>query len=229
MCRVVLPGRFTGLCCWALLLSASIFFHAVQLALVDWLHTGLCTHGACARRPASVQAVAATFLRPHPVRIFVGGTEEGLVAHTGIVQDIRVVHEGAKKGLLQKLVAALGTRAPSAAEPKTLHKTLVFVSKKTLCDELTAEYAAMGLPYGVDGLHGDRDQRDRMTVMKAFKEGTTRLLFATDVAARGLDVADITSVINYDFPVQRGVGGIEDYVHRIGRTARAGVRRGQCE
>jgi ATP-dependent RNA helicase RhlB len=59
--------------------------------------------------------------------------------------------------------------------------------------------------------------------VKNFKESKTKLLFATDVAARGLDIADISHVINFDFPIQRGAGGIEDYVHRIGRTVRFGV------
>ena len=162
-----------------------------------------------------MQAIAATILRPHPVRIFVGGTEDGvLVAHTAIAQDVRVVSPVAKPRLLRELVAGL--------DPT--HKTLVFVRRRRLCDELTEEYSTAGLPYGVDGLHGDREQRDRAAAMKGFKEGRTKLLFATDVAARGLDVSDITLVINFDFPVQRGAGGIEDYVHRIGRTARAGGR-----
>jgi len=57
--------------------------------------------------------------------------------------------------------------------------------------------------------------------MEQFKRGSIRVLVATDVAARGLDVKDIEVVINYDFPA--GVNGVEDYVHRIGRTARAGA------
>ena len=60
-----------------------------------------------------------------------------------------------------------------------------------------------------------------MKVMEQFKRGTIRVLVATDVAARGLDVKDIQVVINYDFP--GGVNGVEDYVHRIGRTGRAGA------
>ena len=59
--------------------------------------------------------------------------------------------------------------------------------------------------------------------MNAFKTGQTRVLFATDVAARGLDVKDITHVICYDFPKPKGASGIEDFVHRIGRTARGGA------
>ena len=64
------------------------------------------------------------------------------------------------------------------------------------------------------GQHGDKKQEERDWVLKEFKEGKSPILVATDVAARGLDVKDIKYVINYDFP-----GSIEDYIHRIGRTA----------
>ena len=72
--------------------------------------------------------------------------------------------------------------------------------------------------YWVDALHGDKQQFLRTKVMESFKRGQLRILVATDVAARGLDVKDIECVINYDFPL--GNNGVEDYVHRIGRTAR---------
>ena len=71
---------------------------------------------------------------------------------------------------------------------------------------------------------GDKDQRERTRTMNAFKDSRINLLCATDVAARGLDVKDITHVINFDFPLTKGAGGIEDYVHRIGRTGRAGAK-----
>ena len=87
---------------------------------------------------------------------------------------------------------------------------------------------------GILGVHqmilqdpGAREQVDRTRVVKEFKATSIDILFATDVAARGLDITDITHVINFDFPVQRGAGGIEDYVHRVGRTGRAG-RKGSA-
>jgi superfamily II DNA/RNA helicase len=58
-------------------------------------------------------------------------------------------------------------------------------------------------------------------------QGKIRILFTTDVAARGLDIDGVGTVVNVDFPLQRGAGGIEEYVHRIGRTARAG-RKGDA-
>ena len=71
-------------------------------------------------------------------------------------------------------------------------------------------------------LHGDRPQWERTKVMNAFKNGQLRMLIATDVAARGLDVKDVGVVVNFDMPA--GVNAVEDYVHRIGRTGRAGPK-----
>lgn len=71
--------------------------------------------------------------------------------------------------------------------------------------------------FEVGALHGDMDQRARMATLDAFKEGRLRLLVASDVAARGLDIPEVSHVFNYDVPTHA-----EDYVHRIGRTGRAG-------
>lgn len=67
--------------------------------------------------------------------------------------------------------------------------------------------------YSVGGLHGDLSQNARMDALQNFKSGQTRILVATDVAARGLDIPNVELVINYTFPLT-----VEDYVHRIGRT-----------
>jgi len=66
-------------------------------------------------------------------------------------------------------------------------------------------------------IHGDRSQREREMALESFRSGRTPILVATDVAARGLDIASVAHVINYDLP-----NDIDDYVHRIGRTGRAG-------
>jgi superfamily II DNA/RNA helicase len=71
--------------------------------------------------------------------------------------------------------------------------------------------------FNVGGLHGDMDQRARMAMLEAFKAQRIPLLVASDVAARGLDIPDVSHVINYDVPIHA-----DDYVHRIGRTGRAG-------
>lgn len=68
-------------------------------------------------------------------------------------------------------------------------------------------------------IHGDKQQLQRDRALQQFKTGKVKVLVATDVASRGLDIPDVELVINYDFPKQ-----IEDYVHRIGRTGRAGKK-----
>lgn len=67
-------------------------------------------------------------------------------------------------------------------------------------------------------IHGDRSQQSRLETLNAFKDGSLRVLVATDIAARGLDIAELPFVINYEMPAQP-----EDYIHRIGRTGRAGA------
>merc|ERR1719198_1636988 len=95
-------------------------------------------------------------------------------------------------------------------------KILIFAETKRGADQLTLEMRTAGLP--ALSIHGDKKQEEREWVLEQFKKGKNPILIATDVAARGLDVKDIKFVINYDFP-----NNIEDYVHRIGRTGRAGA------
>jgi len=92
---------------------------------------------------------------------------------------------------------------------------MVFCSTKRMVDMLADKLRAYG--YSADAIHGDLSQAARDKVMQKFKSGKLRILIATDVAARGLDIEDVSHVINYDIPENP-----EDYVHRIGRTARAG-------
>jgi ATP-dependent RNA helicase DeaD len=93
--------------------------------------------------------------------------------------------------------------------------SIVFCNTKKKVDELIGELQGRG--YSVDGLHGDLKQSQRDNVMNKFRRGTIDILVATDVAARGIDVDDVDMVFNYDMPQDE-----EYYVHRIGRTARAG-------
>jgi len=94
-------------------------------------------------------------------------------------------------------------------------RTIIFCRTKKRVDELTEGLQARG--YTAEALHGDLNQVQRNRVMKRFKEGGSEILVATDVAARGLDIDNVTHVINYDLPQDT-----ESYVHRIGRTGRAG-------
>uniref|UniRef100_A0A8C3U310 RNA helicase n=1 Tax=Catharus ustulatus TaxID=91951 RepID=A0A8C3U310_CATUS len=82
-------------------------------------------------------------------------------------------------------------------------------------DDLASDFGIQGIP--VQSLHGNREQCDREQALDDFKKGKVRILVATDLASRGLDVHDITHVFNFDFP-----RNIEEYVHRVGRTGRAG-------
>ena len=92
---------------------------------------------------------------------------------------------------------------------------LIFCNTKRKVDELSEVLKRQG--YQAEGLHGDMSQYQRDAVMKRFRNGSTNILIATDVAARGIDVDDVEAVINYDIPQD-----VEYYVHRIGRTGRAG-------
>jgi ATP-dependent RNA helicase DeaD len=94
-------------------------------------------------------------------------------------------------------------------------RSMVFCNTKKMVDELVSELRDRGQT--VEGLHGDMKQVSRTIVMEAFKGGKVRVLIATDVAARGLDVDDVDIVFNYDLPAD-----MEYYVHRIGRTGRMG-------
>jgi len=94
-------------------------------------------------------------------------------------------------------------------------KTLVFNDTHRSVEKLATELGARG--FSIDAIHGGKSQSQRQRVLKKFKDNQINVLVATDVAARGLDVFDITHVINYSSP-----HSYEDYVHRIGRTGRAG-------
>lgn len=93
--------------------------------------------------------------------------------------------------------------------------TLIFCNQKATVNEIVTKFTEQGVPCGA--LHGDLEQRDRDRVVSLFRNGSYRILIATDVAARGLDIENLELVVNFDFPQQA-----ETYIHRIGRTGRAG-------
>jgi ATP-dependent RNA helicase RhlE len=95
-------------------------------------------------------------------------------------------------------------------------QVLVFTARKTGADVLVSRLSAAGI--SVEVLHGDKDMKQRMHALDAFAKGKVQVLVATDVAQRGLDIEGISHVVNYDVPRNP-----EDYVHRIGRTGRAGA------
>jgi ATP-dependent RNA helicase DeaD len=96
-----------------------------------------------------------------------------------------------------------------------LKSTIIFANTKRMVDEIVADLQAKG--YFADGLHGDMSQAQRQNTLDKFRKNTLEILVATDVAARGIDVDNVEAVFNYDLPADE-----EYYVHRIGRTGRAG-------
>ena len=96
-------------------------------------------------------------------------------------------------------------------------KVLIFREMKHSVDSLAKELHAFGFKVG--GIHGDKRSRERIRILDSFKKDHINILIATDVAARGLDIPDVTHVINYDVPQT-----YDTYVHRIGRTGRSGKK-----
>ncbi|KAJ4712406.1 DEAD-box ATP-dependent RNA helicase [Melia azedarach] len=154
--------------------------------------------------PREVETLARQFLR-NPYKVIIGSTD--LKANQSINQVVEVVTESEKYNRLIKLLKEVmdGTRI------------LIFTETKKGCDQVTRQLRMDGWP--ALSIHGDKNQAERDWVLAEFKSGRSPIMTATDVAARGLDVKDIKCVINYDFP-----SSLEDYVHRIGRTGRAGAK-----
>jgi ATP-dependent RNA helicase RhlE len=103
----------------------------------------------------------------------------------------------------------------SLFQDKTMDRVIIFTETKRLADRLSKKLNETGIKSGL--IHGNKSQNFRNKTIEEFKNGTTRVLVATDVAARGIDVADVTHVINYQLPMS-----MDSYIHRIGRTGRAG-------
>lgn len=120
----------------------------------------------------------------------------------------QVYYDVAERDKLRAVFEVLDTLPEDA-------QALIFRRMQIGVDRLARDLDREGYP--VKGIHGGMSQRDRDRVMKAFRDGSLRVLIATNVAARGLDISTITHVINYDMP-----DNVEEYVHRVGRTARMG-------
>jgi len=148
-----------------------------------------------------IATLASSTLRD-PQRIAIAGAK---TRHENIEQRLLFADDmGHKNRLLDHLLRDI-----------EVNQALVFTSTKAHADDLAGRLAIEG--FDAAALHGDMSQRERTRTLNSMRGGRIRILVATDVAARGLDVDGITHVINYDLPRQA-----EDYVHRIGRTGRAG-------
>lgn len=154
-----------------------------------------------ATMPASIEALAQSLQR-NPVRIAV--TPISSAAET-IEQRVFPVAKQDKIGLLSHLI-----------EQEDKQHILVFARTKHGVDRIVRRLRKYGIP--AEGIHGDKSQQARQKALAQFKAGTIKAMVATDIAARGIDVEELHLVINYDLPNEP-----ETYVHRIGRTGRAGA------
>ena len=122
-----------------------------------------------------------------------------------IEQSVYHVSTQDKRGLLHKLL-----------QDEAMKRVIVFTRTKHGANKVADQLEKNG--YKADAIHGNKSQNARQRALESFREGKVRVLVATDIAARGIDIDDITHVINFDLPHEP-----ESYVHRIGRTARAGA------
>uniref|UniRef100_A0A2N9J4M0 RNA helicase n=1 Tax=Fagus sylvatica TaxID=28930 RepID=A0A2N9J4M0_FAGSY len=162
-----------------------------------------------ATMPVEIEALAQEYLTD-PVQVKVGNVSSPTA---NVSQTLNKVSESEKIDKLLALLVEEASQAERSGRPFPL--TIVFVERKTRCDEVAEALVAQGL-HAV-ALHGGRSQSEREAALRDFRNGSTNILVATDVASRGLDVTGVAHVINLDLPKT-----MEDYVHRIGRTGRAG-------
>ncbi len=158
---------------------------------------------------SEIERITDTFLSA-PARIEVARQatasetiEQGVVMFKGGRRDREA---SAKRKVLRALIDAEGEGCTNA---------IIFCNRKTDVDICAKSLKKYG--YNAAAIHGDLDQSQRMKTLDGFRDGSLRLLVASDVAARGLDIPSVSHVFNFDVP-----GHAEDYVHRIGRTGRAG-------
>lgn len=153
-----------------------------------------------ATMPLEIEQLAHAILRK-PKRIQVGLIQP----RDSIREEFYPVSENQKTDLLRGLLA----------REDSIGRMIVFVRTRARAASLTPVLAEVtNLPVGE--LHGDLEQQQRNETLESFRSGHLRLLVATDVASRGLDIVDVTHIVNFDVP-----NTAEDYIHRIGRTARA--------
>lgn len=150
-----------------------------------------------------IRKLAKTFLNDTPVVIEVAARN---ATAENVSQIVYLVDRAeSKRAAVAHLVKSQG-----------LHQVIVFTNTKIGASRLARELQREGIP--ADAIHGDKSQSERLATLEKFKKGEVEVMVATDVAARGLDIAELPAVINYDLPYSP-----EDYVHRIGRTGRAGA------
>ena len=155
-----------------------------------------------ATMPDEVQHLVNSILKD-PVRIEVTPVSSSGV---NIDQSVYFVEKSNKRALLQHVI-----------QDKSMENVLVFTRTKHGADKVTKDLVRAGI--AAEAIHGNKSQNARQRALSNFKQRTTRVLVATDIAARGIDVRDLPFVINFELP-----DCAETYVHRIGRTGRAGAK-----
>ncbi len=154
-----------------------------------------------ATMPGPIAELANGILH-EPAKVFVTPTATTVEE---VEQGVHFVDDGGKAALLAKLLS-----------DREVERALVFTRTKRGADRVANRLVSAGIP--AEAIHGNKSQNTRQRTLEAFRSGRVRVLVATDLAARGIDVDGITHVINYELP-----DVAETYVHRIGRTARAGA------
>jgi ATP-dependent RNA helicase DDX3X len=150
--------------------------------------------------PHNIQRLASDFMREY-VFLTVGRVGS---ASKDVTQTVEYVEENTKIDVLMKFLLTVEDGL-----------ILIFVETKRSCDYIEDVLCRNHFP--ACSIHGDKSQSEREEALRSFKRGDTPVMVGTDVASRGLDIPNVTQVINYDLP-----SSIDDYVHRIGRTGRAG-------
>ncbi len=151
--------------------------------------------------PRDIQLLAKDFLKEY---VFLSVGRVGSTSEN-ITQKIEYVEDDDKRSVLLDVLASMPTGG----------LTLIFVETKRMADMLSDFLLRSNI--AATSIHGDRTQRERERALELFRSGKTPIMVATAVAARGLDIPNVTHVVNYDLP-----SDVDDYVHRIGRTGRAG-------
>lgn len=160
--------------------------------------------------PKEVRKLASEILN-RPYKVMIGNRDE-LKGNQDIIQLVRIVDGYTKPRAIEEVLREAGL-----ADRDSSGKALVFCNTKRMCEQLSNGLARCGL--GVSSIHGDKDQMQRDDALNGLKSGRIKVLVATDVAARGLDIKGVGLVVNFD-----PANNTEDYVHRIGRTGRAGAK-----
>jgi ATP-dependent RNA helicase RhlE len=212
---VATPGRLLDL-----MNQRMILLHKVEILVLDeadrMLDMGFINDikRIVAKVPVRRQTLFFSATMPEEIRKLAGGildnpvsisvTPQSTAAET-VEQSVYFVERDDKAELLRHLL-----------KDKGISRALVFTRTKVRADRVARKLSGWGIP--AQAIHGDKSQGTRERVLASFKSGGTRVLVASDVVSRGIDIEDISHVINFDIPHEA-----EAYVHRIGRTGRAGA------